>query len=89
MPFGNLVDTEDSQKYGEIIANLIMTDLSESQGLQIVSNQRLYDISKRLGLDTNRFYNNDMALQIVKEANAQWMVIGDILQIGERYPTRR
>ncbi len=80
MPFGNMADTDDSQNYGEIIANLIMTDLSESQGLQIVSNQRLFDITKRLELDKNKIYDKELALRIVKEANAQWVVTGDILQ---------
>ena len=85
MPFGNMVDKDDSQRLGEIVANLIMTDLSESQELQIVSNQRLYDITKRLGKDDDKVFNNKSALQIADEANAQWVVTGDILQTDPVY----
>lgn len=80
MHFGNMADKDDSQRFGEIVANLIITDLSESLGLQIVSNQRLFDITKRLGLDDGKVIDNDMVLQIANEANAQWVVTGDILQ---------
>ena len=49
MYFDNLVDPADSTKLGEIITNLLITDLTESQYLRVVSSQRLYDILKLLG----------------------------------------
>ncbi|MCP4705939.1 MAG: hypothetical protein GY865_15175, partial [candidate division Zixibacteria bacterium] len=80
MPFSTLVDVDNSQKFGEIVANLIMTDLSESQELQVVSNRHLFDITKRLGIEDSNIYDNDLSLKIAKEINAKWVITGDILQ---------
>ncbi|MCP4705787.1 MAG: zf-HC2 domain-containing protein, partial [candidate division Zixibacteria bacterium] len=41
MYFDNLADSTDSDKYGEIATNLLITDLSESDYLSVLSNQRV------------------------------------------------
>ena len=81
MYFDNLVDPEDSQKLGEIATNLLITDLTESQYLDVVSSQRLYDILKLLGHEGEKKIDPDMATEVATKARAKWMLQGSILQV--------
>jgi len=81
MYFDNLVDPEDTQRLGEIATNLLITDLSESQYLDVVSSQRLYDILKLLGREGEKKIDPDVATQVATKARSRWMLLGNILQI--------
>ena len=81
MYFDNLADPEDGQKLGEIAANLLITDISESRYVQVVSSQRLYDILKLLGREGCKKVDKETASQVAKKARAKWMLSGSILQI--------
>jgi len=81
MYFDNLADPEDPQRFGEIVTNLLIADLSESRYVQVVSSQRLYDILKLLGKEGTKKVNKDVASQIARRAQAKWMLLGSILQI--------
>ncbi|UCD93533.1 MAG: protein kinase, partial [Candidatus Zixiibacteriota bacterium] len=81
MYFDNLADPADSLRYGEIVTNLLITDLSESQFLQVVSSQRLYDILKLLGREGEKKINREIASQVAQKAEAKWMLMGSILQM--------
>ncbi|GAB4325120.1 MAG: hypothetical protein Kow0074_18550 [Candidatus Zixiibacteriota bacterium] len=80
MYFDNLVDPDDPQRYGEIATNLLIADLSESQHMQIVSSQRLYDVLKLLGREGQKSVDRDVATQVAERAQAKWMLMGTILQ---------
>ncbi len=79
MYFDNLADPTDSLKLGEITANLLITDLSESKYVHVVSSQRLYDILKQLGHEGEKKIDRDMATRIAEKAKARWMLLGSIL----------
>jgi serine/threonine protein kinase/tetratricopeptide (TPR) repeat protein len=81
MYFDNLVDPEDSAKLGEIVTNLLITDLTESQYLRVVSSQRLYDILKLLGKEGIKRVDRAIATQVAEKAKAKWMLLGSVLQI--------
>jgi len=81
MYFDNLVDPADSAKLGEIITNLLITDLTESQYLRVVSSQRLYDILKLLGKEGIKRVDRAIATRVAEKANAKWMLLGSVLQI--------
>jgi serine/threonine protein kinase/tetratricopeptide (TPR) repeat protein len=80
MYFDNLADPEDPERLGEIAANLLITDLSESRFIQVVSSQRLYDTLKLLGREGVKVIDRDVASEVAKKANARWMLLGSILQ---------
>ncbi|MBD3297056.1 MAG: protein kinase [candidate division Zixibacteria bacterium] len=80
MYFDNVADRDDPQRYGEIATNLLITDLSESQQMQVVSNQRLYDILKSLGHEESKVVSGDVASQVAQRAQAKWILTGTILQ---------
>ncbi len=84
MYFDNLADPEDKQKLGEIVTNLLITGLSESQYLKVVSSQRLYDILKLLGREGEKRIDKNMATQVATKAGVKWMLLGSILQVKPR-----
>jgi serine/threonine protein kinase/Flp pilus assembly protein TadD len=81
MYFDNLVDREDKERLGEIVTNLLITGLSESQYLNVVSSQRLYDILKLLGKEETKVVDRSMASQVASKAGSKWMLLGSILQV--------
>jgi serine/threonine protein kinase len=54
MYFENLGDREDARRLGEIVANLLISDLSDSKYIQVVSSQRLSDLLQQLGREGSR-----------------------------------
>ncbi len=81
MYFDNLVDSEDSLRLGEIAANLLITDLSESRYIQVVAVQRLYDVLKLLDRHGPGFSSRDVASEVARETKSAWLLTGSILQI--------
>jgi serine/threonine protein kinase/tetratricopeptide (TPR) repeat protein len=81
MYFDNLADPEDERKLGEITSNLLITDLSESQYLDVVSSQRLYDILKLLGREGEKKIHRNVATEVARKAGSRWMLSGSILQV--------
>ncbi len=81
MYFENLVDREDTERLGEIVTNLLITDLSESEYMRVVSSQRLYDILKLLGKEGIKVIDRSVASQVATKANAKWMLLGNVLQV--------
>ncbi|NIM45602.1 MAG: hypothetical protein GTO54_08270, partial [Nitrososphaeria archaeon] len=77
----NLADPEDERKLGEITSNLLITDLSESQYLDVVSSQRLYDILKLLGREGEKKIDRNVATEVARKAGSRWMLSGSILQV--------
>jgi len=81
MYFENMVDKEDTERLGEIVTNLLITDLSESQYVDVVSSQRLYDILRLLGKEGVKVINRSVASEVATKANAKWMLMGSILKV--------
>jgi tetratricopeptide (TPR) repeat protein/tRNA A-37 threonylcarbamoyl transferase component Bud32 len=81
MYFENLADREDPDKLGEIVTNLLITDLSESRYMSVVSSQRLYDILKLLGREGIKVVDRNVASEVASRADARWMLLGSILQV--------
>ena len=84
MYFENLVNKEDTERLGEIVTNLLITDLSESEYMRVVSSQRLYDILKLLGREGEKKIDREVATQVATKAGARWMLLGNILQVKPR-----
>jgi len=81
MYFENLAQRDDPDRMGEIAANLLMTDLSESSYLTVLSGQRLYDILKAMGREGEKIIDRDIATEVAQQAEAKWMILGYILQV--------
>ncbi|MGB8656999.1 MAG: protein kinase [Candidatus Zixiibacteriota bacterium] len=84
MYFDNMVDREDRGRLGEMVTNLLITSLSESQYIKVISSQRLYDILKLLGKEGVKVIDKNVASEVANKANAKWMVLGSILEVEPR-----
>jgi len=82
MYFENLADPTDSLRWGDIITNLLIADLSESHLVSVVSSQRLFDIARLLGKPDARVDDPATATEIARRAGARWMLTGSIAQMG-------
>ncbi len=78
--FDNLTPDSNSN-LGEIISNLLITDLSESRYVKVISSDRIKDIQHRLDQDNAESLLIKNASLLAEEAQAQWMLIGNIVQI--------
>jgi tetratricopeptide (TPR) repeat protein/tRNA A-37 threonylcarbamoyl transferase component Bud32 len=78
--FENLVDREDKDYLGEMMTNLLITALSQSQNLEVISRERLYDIQKELGETNTKTIAPSLATQIALRAGAGTMLLGSVLQ---------
>jgi len=85
MYFHNLTDEADTLRFGEIAANLLITDLSESHYLQVVSSQRLYDILRLLDQEGVKVVDREIASEAARQARAEWLLTGEILQVEPRF----
>jgi serine/threonine protein kinase/Flp pilus assembly protein TadD len=84
MYFENIADREDKERLGEIVTELLITKLSESQYINVVSSQRLYDILKLLGKEGAKIVDKSVASEVATRAGAKWMLIGKILKVEPR-----
>jgi tetratricopeptide (TPR) repeat protein len=80
MYFENLADPEDKDRTAEMVTSLLTTDLSQSQQLRVISQQRLYDILKRLGREKLKVINKQVASEVAKQAGVGWLITGKVLQ---------
>jgi tetratricopeptide (TPR) repeat protein/TolB-like protein len=80
MYFDNVADPQDPRRLGQIATDLLITDLSEFGGMDVISSQRLYDILKNQGKEGVRVIDRDTATEVARTARARWMLMGSILQ---------
>ncbi len=79
MYFENIPDPGDKEHTGEMLTNLLITALSQTQSLEVISRERLYDIQKQLG-QTESKITPSLATQIAQRAGVKTMLLGSILQ---------
>jgi tetratricopeptide (TPR) repeat protein len=83
MYFENLSDRTDTDNTGRMLAGLVTTDLAASDGLQVVSSQRLFDITRQLGT-TAGTPDRTVATDVARRAGAAKMVLGQVAHAGSR-----
>lgn len=82
--FENLSDPNDTERQGDIIADLLTTDLSASEFIKVVSSQRLYDLAKHSAGNNDGRIEKSEAIQIAKKAGATRMLTGSLSKLGGR-----
>ncbi|UCF69293.1 MAG: protein kinase, partial [Acidobacteriota bacterium] len=85
MPFDNLRDPEDPERFGQILQELIITDLSDVASPKIISSQRLFDVQKQLGRGDASTIDRDMATEVARRAGARQMLAGSLSQLGSNW----
>lgn len=74
----------DQRRTGEMVTELLITDLSRLPTLRVLSSQRLYDILKRLDREGQKQIDRTVASEIARLARARHMITGSISQSGDR-----
>ncbi|MCP4567111.1 MAG: tetratricopeptide repeat protein [FCB group bacterium] len=80
LPFNNLADPSDSLNLGRIIADLLITDLSGSQYMQVISSRRLDDVNSLLERKEETLLPGDLAGKIAAAVKAHWIFTGSIIE---------
>ncbi len=81
MYFDNQSGMQDMEK---ILVNLLITNLSRYEGIEVISSQRLFDILKQMGKEDAESVNRSVATEIAKRAGVKTMLLGSIIKIGEK-----
>ncbi len=79
MYFNNRTAQPDLEK---IIVDMLITNLSRFDKLEVVSSQRLFDILRKTGHENMETVNKEVATDVAREARVNTMLHGSIIQIG-------
>jgi serine/threonine protein kinase/tetratricopeptide (TPR) repeat protein len=80
--FSNLSDPDDSDRLGEILQELLITNISGLDPMRVFSSQRLSDIEHQLA---GRGGGGGSPSAVAQYAGAQSMLTGSLTQLGERW----
>jgi tetratricopeptide (TPR) repeat protein len=83
LAFQNLRDADDSDRVGQILQELIITDLSDLPSLDVFSSQRLRDVHKQLRVEN--VADESMGVEVARRAGASAMLTGSLSQLGEQW----
>lgn len=78
--FDNLSNPDDAQRYGQILQELILTDLSDNSPVRLISSQRLFDVQKKLGYRDRVNIGRDIAAEVARESGARMMLSGNLIR---------
>lgn len=81
MYFDNHTGEENLEK---ILVDMLTTNLSRYGELEVVSSQRLFDILNIIGKDDVETIDKHLATEIANRAQVKTMLLGGIIQIGEK-----
>ncbi len=82
--FENLSDEADRDRIGELTADLLITDLSESHFLQVVSTQHLRDLLKTVDWDGTLENKLEATTRAAEKADARWILQGSAIEDDKR-----
>ena len=84
MPFA-VAGGEDNQWLSDGVANMLLTGLAQTPGLDVVSSQRLHEILRQTGAADATTIEAGQVLEVARRAGAGAVVTGSIFQSGENY----
>jgi tetratricopeptide (TPR) repeat protein/predicted Ser/Thr protein kinase len=80
MYFENMVDPEDTDRTAKMATALLITDLSESEYLEVMSRQRLFDILRALDKEDLKVIDESVASEVAERAGVKWILTGNVFQ---------
>jgi TolB-like protein len=63
---------------------MLTTNLSRYEEIQVLSQQRLFDLLKKLGKEDAAAIDQKVATEIATLAGAKTMIVGSIIKLGEK-----
>jgi serine/threonine protein kinase/tetratricopeptide (TPR) repeat protein len=80
MYFENLPDPKDKHHVAEMLTNLLITALSQTNGLEVISREQLYKTLEDLDLSDSKVITKKTAMKIARSAGISTIVVGSILK---------
>ena len=80
MYFENLSDPQDKHHVAEMLTNLLITALSQTNGLEVISREQLYKTLEDLDLSDSKVITKKTAMKIARSAGISTIVVGSILK---------
>lgn len=68
----------------KILVEMLTTNLSRYETLEVVSSQRLFDILNHMGKLDGDAIDKRVATEVAEQAQVEMMLVGSIIKIGER-----
>ena len=81
--FENLSDPGDSDRLGRMLMGLIVTDLTESGGLNVASTSKVLAAYKEAGGDVDGGFDASLAAETARRVGAHTMLAGQVIQSGD------
>ena len=85
MPFENLKQADDPERLGQILQELIITDLSDVEALGVFSSQRIYDVHSQITGTSMRFIDPARITAVATKAGATTILTGSLSQLGSHW----
>lgn len=80
MYFENIPDPDDKNHTGDMLTNLLITNLSQSKEMEVISRDQLYRILGDIGLSDNKIITHKTAIKIAQNAGVSTILVGSIVQ---------
>jgi len=81
--FESLSGDEEIRWLSRGLPNMLVTDLAQTPGLDVVSNQRIHEILKQIGQENLESIDKGVVTEVARRAGAGAVVIGSIFKSGE------
>ncbi len=80
MYFENLSDPDDTHHIAEMLTNLLITSLSQVDGLEVISREQLYRILEDLDVADNKILSRKTAIRVAQNAGVSIILVGSLLE---------
>ncbi|MFH1687958.1 MAG: FlgO family outer membrane protein [bacterium] len=78
MPFSDIFKPDDTSRLGDMVTNLVITDLAQSRYFQVVSSRRILDLRRLVLLEQDSAALDNLDYHLAQRAGAQWMLWGTV-----------
>jgi tetratricopeptide (TPR) repeat protein len=85
MPFSIGSGGEDTQWLSDGVPDMLLTGLAQTPGLDVISTQRLREVSQQMGASQDGEIDRNRMLEVARHAGAGAVVVGNIFPTGEEY----
>ena len=83
MYFESLSGDEEVRWLSKGLPNMLLTDLAQTPGLDVVSSQRIHEILKQIGQDDLESIDKSVVSEVARKAGAGAVVVGSIFKSGD------
>ncbi|MGH9461019.1 MAG: protein kinase domain-containing protein, partial [Vicinamibacteria bacterium] len=81
--FESLTGDEEIRWLSRGLPNMLVTDLAQTPGLDVVSSQRIHEILKQIGQENLESIDKSVVTEVARRAGAGAVVVGSIFKSGD------